>query len=450
MILGGKPLGSCDIVSYAKSLGVYTIVTDYLDPSHSPAKEIADESWMISTADLDTLEKMVRLREIDGIFAGIHEFNIKKMIQLCSRLDFPCYCTQEQWDICSDKKKFKDLCKAHNVPVPEEYPIDSQNKSSALNQVKYPVIVKPIDGSSGDSISICNTEKELQTALDNPDGKQFIVEHYYKTGKEATIFYILQDGKIMLSAMADRHIKYSQDGVIPLPVGYIYPSKYLTGYIDHLNERVTEMFHSIGLTDGMIFMQAVVDEGNCVFYEMGFRLTGSLEYHILADICGFNPLESMTHYALTGRMSNIDLSPLVNPAFSKYACNVTFLVKIGVIGQIIGLEAISGIPGVISVTPSYFEGDEVPQSAYGTLRQVILRVNAAADTKPELKEIMDQILNTFRVYSDTGEDMLLPVFDTMEVLDSEISGLPQNDLVKTAEAHLCTQDSQNTISGELK
>ena len=42
LILGGKPIGSCEIVEYAKSEGAYVIVTDYLSKNMSAAKRIAD------------------------------------------------------------------------------------------------------------------------------------------------------------------------------------------------------------------------------------------------------------------------------------------------------------------------------------------------------------------------------------------------------------------------
>ena len=34
---------SCEMIRYAKSLGVYTITTDYLPPEKSVAKKISDE-----------------------------------------------------------------------------------------------------------------------------------------------------------------------------------------------------------------------------------------------------------------------------------------------------------------------------------------------------------------------------------------------------------------------
>ena len=50
LVLGANP-ETANIVKVAQSLGVYTIVTDYLPAEKSPAKQIADEILDISTAD---------------------------------------------------------------------------------------------------------------------------------------------------------------------------------------------------------------------------------------------------------------------------------------------------------------------------------------------------------------------------------------------------------------
>ena len=57
LLLGTNP-GTTDMVNYARSQGAYVIVTDNLPPDKSAAKLIADEAWPISTADVDTLEKL--------------------------------------------------------------------------------------------------------------------------------------------------------------------------------------------------------------------------------------------------------------------------------------------------------------------------------------------------------------------------------------------------------
>ena len=43
LILAGRPVGTEDIIKYAKSKGVYTIVVDYLPKEKSIGKRLADE-----------------------------------------------------------------------------------------------------------------------------------------------------------------------------------------------------------------------------------------------------------------------------------------------------------------------------------------------------------------------------------------------------------------------
>lgn len=60
LVLGGKPIGSIELVQRAKELNLYVIVTDFLPEEQSPAKRFADESWNISTSEIDILEELCK------------------------------------------------------------------------------------------------------------------------------------------------------------------------------------------------------------------------------------------------------------------------------------------------------------------------------------------------------------------------------------------------------
>lgn len=417
LLLGGTSAASFDIVQYAKMNNVYTIVVDYNE--FSPAKQLADESWLISTADVDKIIELAKKAGVDGVFAGISEFNLERAMTVCEQLGLPFYAAREQWNLLSNKYSFKQLCRNNNIPVIEEYPI-TRFESESNDDIEFPVLIKPVDSSGGRGIHICANINEVfanyERSLAFSPSKQVLVERYM-TGKEVAIFYVVQDGEICLTAMADRHTQHTQNGIIPLPVAYIFPSKHLKTYQESLNAKVTAMFKSIGIRNGMIFIQSFVENGECIFYEMGFRLTGTLEYKILAKINGFNPMEMMVNYALTGKMNETDIRRYVNPNFKKWGCNVTFLAKPGRIGKIIGVSEAASFPGVIEVVPTYKEGDLIAATALGTLKQVVMRVFAVAGTKKDLGSVMDMIHNTIKVISENGENMLLQTFDTQELVE---------------------------------
>ena len=82
LLMLGTSKASCEMIEYAKSQGIFTIVTDYLQPEDSPAKLIADEYWMISCGDFDALEAKCRAEGVNGIVSGISTFCIPASIFL--------------------------------------------------------------------------------------------------------------------------------------------------------------------------------------------------------------------------------------------------------------------------------------------------------------------------------------------------------------------------------
>ena len=82
------------------------IVTDYLSEEASPAKRLADESWSVSTGDVDTLVDLARINGVDAVVTGKNEFNISKTIELADKLKLPFYNSKYAWEICSNKDQF--------------------------------------------------------------------------------------------------------------------------------------------------------------------------------------------------------------------------------------------------------------------------------------------------------------------------------------------------------
>lgn len=418
LFLGGQAL-ICDAVNAAKSMGVHTVVTDWYPTDKSPAKLIADQYFMTSTSDVDAIVKLIKDEKIDGVITGFTDSTLPYYYEICKKAKLPCYITQEQIHITTNKNAFKDLCNRFFIPVVEECQIDKILCKEQLSKIKYPVIVKPVDNSGGRGIKICQNEQELisgyKNALVFSDSKKVLVERYM-TNKEVSIFYLLENGKIHLTLMGNRHTKKNQKGsIIPLPVAYTFPSKYLAEYQKDLNDKVIKMFRSIGMQNGIVFIQSFIEDGKCIFYEMGFRLTGSLEYKIIDKICGINPLKMMISYAVTGNMEVSADEIIISPNHKPFASNITFLSRPGKIERIVGLDEINRIPGVIDVVPSYKEGDSVPDNALGTLNQVVARVFIVAQTKEELIEIMDKAHNLFDVRSDKNESMVLDKLDVNEI-----------------------------------
>lgn len=419
LVLGGKPACSCDIVNYARSLGVYVIVTDYLKVENSPAKLLANENWDISTANAERIIELAKQHCVSAVFTGAHEFNINQALYICEELDLPFYATKDQLKLTSDKARYKKLFNEFDIPVVQEYQYSNNKSFNDYSNFLFPVIIKPVDGTGGYGIAISdnlnNLKEGVKKALSFSKSKQLIIERYI-SGDEVTIFYAIQNGNICLTAMADRHVTNFNSGFIPLPTAYIFPSKYLQKFQDALNKKVIAAFQSVNLQNGMLFIQALVKNGDFFFYDIGFRLTATQEYNLLDKISGINTLKMMVNYALTGQMSEKDIRFTANPEFKQWCCNLTYLAKPGKIKEIKGRDKVQSFPEVVGVVPAYKEGDVIPESALGTLNQVILRVFAIAQTKTKLCNVIDKIHDKISVISTDGSPMLLSPFDTRRLI----------------------------------
>lgn len=407
LILGGQ---TKHIVEIAQQMGLYVVVTS--NQNKGDGKAIADETLMISTTDLDALEKYVKENNISGVFSGPSEFHLFNVMQLCERVNLPFYATVKQWNTCTNKNAFKKLCREYSVPVIPEYHVSEDLTKEDLTKILYPVLVKPADGSSGLGISICYSEEELlgsyQRAKQYSKTNEVIVEQYMEGLVDIDVYYTIQNGYYSVSAMVNRHLTYEQGRLTPLPIGYDYQSEYLDCFLETQNNKIIRMFKSIGIENGVLDIGGFTDGSSFYFYETSYRIWGSHPQIFIEKNNTINPIKMMINYALTGEMSGWDVKQLDNPKFKNPCCQMLFPVKPGKIGQIIGLDYIKRIPEVIYIYKMREEGEEVELT--GSLVQLCVRIYVCAKNTDRLRDVVNEVNNNLMIISDKGIDMRMNHF----------------------------------------
>lgn len=410
LILGANP-ETVSLVEKAKDMGIYTIVTDY-DPN-AFAKKYADKAENVNAIDVDGLVNLARREKIDGVVVGVAEALLPTYCELCKRLGFPAYSTADVFNVMIRKDYFKKKCIEYGVPTIREY--DPEN----IDNIAYPVIVKPVDSCSSKGIRVCQNRKELETAIDYAlefsRVKKILIEEYMN-GDEVISYYVMQDGNPIFVGMCDRYTHKEKKDLVQLPVSYIFPSKHINSYMKFSDKAVKNMIRGLGLKNGSIFFQCFVDSNGIVrMYEPGYRLNGAQEHLIVSRVSGIDAKEMYIQYALTGKVANVDLEPLSNPKPSEICCKLSPLVKVGKIKKIIGIEKIQNYSDVVSVNPSYNDGDVV--TGEGTLKQIVCRFFIVSKNKYDLKRTIDNIQKEFKVINENGDNMLIGNFDTEIIME---------------------------------
>lgn len=411
-ILGGTRI-TCEIVRAAKKLGMHTTVIDYNPPEKSPAKQISDDHALISVADTEAVVKYLEDNRIDGVTMGYTDSILGMYADICEAAGLPCYGTRGQFETFTDKRKWKKLCVEYGVPTACEY--DERILELPEAEIDFPLFVKPSDGSGARGTSVARTKTELADAVQKARGfaknGEVLIEKHLE-GPEVTVFWLFVNGRYEVTQIGNRHVKHNQEGVIPLPAGYTFPSAVIPRYLDEVAPRVREVLASQGVKDGMMFMQCIVKDGLPFVYDIGFRLTGSLEPHLTEAIAGYNAMDMHLRHAIMGSMTDDPhLWEKVEAGLRAPCFNVSTLMRPGILDHFEGLEEVEANPSVVACVKAHVEGEELPCEAKGELRQIALRTLGCVDDLADLEEAALSVQRAVRILSPEGENLVLPGLD---------------------------------------
>lgn len=420
LLILGSNVGTLDIIEYAKKNGAYTIVADNRPVERSVGKQFADEAIMISTGDVEALKVYVKDNHIDGIIAGVSEFNLLSAMELCNYFGFPFYCSRQQWDLVENKECFRNLCLDFSVPCPKTFFTGECPAESVLSSIPLPVVVKPVDACASVGVSICRKMEDVNRAVQyarEKSGKgRVIIEEFFE-GEEFAAHYSVVNGEVSLACVDNRvPITLHEGSVTTVPLARIYPSDFIDEYVSQVDGSVSKMIKSLGLRTGVFFVQGFYNRQNKFFsiFEAGLRCAGEAPYRFLKKVNGSSFMENLVDYAMSWSSQEL---PKEDPYLKgKHCCVTSFVSKGGEIDKIVGYEeTISRIGSIIDAECRYHAGDVVPNG--DTLRQIVMRFVLVCDTIEEMVADIREINNSIQVLGRDGKDMCLR-FDAGQPLNT--------------------------------
>lgn len=417
LILGGKPIGSCELVRAAQEAGYHVVVADYLPVEDSPAKHIADESWDISTDDLDALKERCGEEGISGILSGVHEFNLRKMAALSEVLGLPCYCTEDQQDLCDDKIRFKEACQDAGLAISKEY---SVAEAQELPRSAYPLAVKPRDGSGSRGFTKCCDPDDLAEAVEyaqaNSFCKEALIEEYIDSDA-LIVQYTAHEGEVYFCGLADKNSRKIGEQGAPIMALQIAPSVHTQEYLDTVDEKMKQLLKSLGMKEGPIWLELFYADGKFIVNEIGYRFGGSLTYHLVRELYGVDQLRLEIDHSMGQESEAIQRKPVYDGSYLIWPLHL----KAGKIAAIAGLDWLKALPEYVALAQVHHMGDEIEN--WGSAQQVFAYVHLKGRDLIALLTLMKEILDKVHVLDTNGDDMLFALFDPREQEDR--SSLPQ-------------------------
>jgi biotin carboxylase len=419
LLILGSDFGTISVVREAHKMGLYVIVADLMETS--PTKELADEAWLLSSTDTDTLVQKCREENISALMFGASDFNVWNARKVCKQLNLPIYCESDYaCRVARDKGEFKRICKAVGAPVATDYYLTDTLSDEELNGVVFPVVVKPVDKSGNRGMSYCHNRDELVAgykAAREISDKEIIVERQLH-GKEYNVHYVLADGHARLLYFSSTHHE-------PGEAENLYSfkcttSQHLKQYIDEVNESAIAVIEKAECKEGIVWFDCIRDDdGHFYLLEMGYRFGGVMTYVPYEKVTGFNTVKWMLECALGVEHKEADLPPALDNALTGCAASYNlFSRRDGEIKEIVGLDKVAELPGVFIDIPKR-EGNPVRLNACMGLLGIY-----GSDIE-EVCDRLKEVNSLLYIRNDAGENMFIKFDDYDSLREEYYTGIKQ-------------------------
>ena len=333
LILGGALLQTY-VIKRAKELNYEVHVLD-MNPK-SIGFKYADKSAPINIIDQEACLKYAKANNIDGVLTAATDFGVLSASYIAKEMGL----NGIKYDVAKIiKNKYevrKKLFEKQADDLDQFYEIKQINELSNISsKIKFPVMVKPCDGSGSKAANrvdkIEDLEEAVRLAIESSISKKALIETFingYEYGVESFVY----NNKINVLAIMQKDMT---DPPYYAELGHTIPSGLSNQMENKIKDSVIKAINALEINFGSVNMDLLVtDDGKVCIVDIGARMGGNLiGSHIIPLSKGIDYMGNMIKAALNEDVNfdqkiNMSVSTrllalkpgIVNklPNFSKY------------------------------------------------------------------------------------------------------------------------------------
>ncbi len=154
------------VIEAAHQQGYYVITADYLPNNY--AHKFSDEYINVSITDQEAVLKEAQKRKIDGVISFAVDPGVVTSAYVQEQMNLPAFGPYESVKILQNKDLFRQFLKDNGFNVPNAKGYGSlEEVLNDVNNLNYPVIVKPTDSAGSKGVKRVDKETELRSAAEN-------------------------------------------------------------------------------------------------------------------------------------------------------------------------------------------------------------------------------------------------------------------------------------------
>ena len=287
------------VIRKAKTMGYYVLCLD-ADPN-AVGFDIADEHAVINIVDEEACLAYARDKQVDGVLTAATDFSVLTMSRIAEELHLPGINYQSAKVIKNKALVRKRLFEANADDTGISYEIDSvEDIADILPKIKFPVMMKPVDGSGSRGASkVEKTEdfvKAAEFAMNGSITHRAVAEPFIE-GKEYGVESFVDNGVIHVLGVMQK------DMTLPpyyAELGHAIPSGLTPELETKVKSCVYRAIFALGVNHGSVNMDLLItNEGNVHIVDVGARMGGNLiGSHIIPMGTGIDYMGNMIRAAV--------------------------------------------------------------------------------------------------------------------------------------------------------
>ena len=298
LMLGGGFLQTY-VIKRAKELGYYVLVLD-ADP-HAMGYRYADEHAVINIVDEEGCLAYAREKKVDGVLTAATDFSVLTMSRIATELGLPGINYESARCIKNKAAVRRCLYDAKADDTGYSFEIASEEEAAAvLPQVRFPVMVKPCDGSGSRGASRVDDPEHFPEAcafaMAGSITHRAVAEPFVE-GREYGAESFVENGEIHVLAVMQKAMTqppyYAE-------LGHAIPSGLSAEMEEKVKSCVRKALVALKVNHGSVNMDLLIgDDGDVHIVDIGARMGGNLiGSHIIPAGTGIDYMGNMIKAAV--------------------------------------------------------------------------------------------------------------------------------------------------------
>lgn len=280
MLMVGGSHAEIPLIEAAHKMGYEVITTG--NQAEGLGHPYADAYIACDFSDKEAICRLAEEQKVDAICSGCNDFAYLSTAYACEKLGLPGHDSYETALQLHHKDKYRSLARQLGIETPRAFLCRSlEELREACGQMRFPIIIKPVDLTGGKGMMRCDEPGEIENAYENgmkATRENYLVAEEFVTGTNHGFSAYIQDQKVTFY-FADNEQYYHNPYLVS---GASAPGDVPQGALNQLCADCEKIAKKLRLSDGILHIQFILrEDGIPVIIEVCRRAPGDLYIHLV-------------------------------------------------------------------------------------------------------------------------------------------------------------------------